>query len=386
MRITKPLIAILLSSFLLSGCTHVAANNDPATRVSTIEQKHSAADHYIAQWIKDNDFNGVIAVGENDAVTHIQAHGLADDNSGRKLSNDTAFQTGSVDKFFASIAVFALIDQGLLALNTPITEYLPEYRKDTGNQITLAALMANRSGLPGNYRPVVGSIPGALKDNPDATLRSLGLDISIAEGIKKYGSGDLKFTPDSQFDYVNVNWVLVHHILERVTGSSYATVLDEHVFGPAKMKNSGTYVFNLDNNRAATQDIAIGHNPNNPHHDGDYPTPAFVGGGTYTNAGDMIALMHALYSGQLMSLERLGLFSTVTTEEEDYTYGGRVTSYAGQPDQKYSWQSGSNGATNMVTVHKIGDRFSFVAFSNHAHSQGDMFKLSRKIENILAAK
>jgi len=246
--------------------------------------------------------------------------------------------------------------------------------------------MANRSGLPGDYRPVIGSIPGALKNNPDATLTSLGLDISIAEGIKKYGSGDLKFTPDSQFDYVNVNWVLVHHILERVTGSSYATVLDEHVFRPAKMQNSGTYDFDLSNSTVANQDIAIGHNPNNSHHDGDYPTPAFVGGGTYTNAADMIALMHALYAGQLLSPEKLRLFSTVTSEEEDYTYGGRVTSYVGQSDQKYSWQSGSNGATNMVAVHKIGGRFSFVAFSNHAHNQGDMFKLSRKIENILAAK
>lgn len=54
--------------------------------------------------------------------------------------------------------------------------------------------------------------------------------------------------------------------------------------------------------------------------------------------------------------------------------------YRSSPNQIYSWQSGSNGAANIVAVHAIGGGYSFVALSNTAHSQDDMFSFSRTLE------
>lgn len=52
-------------------------------------------------------------------------------------------------------------------------------------------------------------------------------------------------------------------------------------------------------------------------HTGDFPVPPLLGGGRYTNAGDMIRIFDSLYNGTLLSNESLDRFSTFTTEDEN---------------------------------------------------------------------
>ena len=375
---------ILMIALLASGCAAyqdtARLNNHPP---SVMSRSSAQLEAHIQNWAIKNEFNGVIAVagGSGEYISYVD--GLADEQSGRLLTVNSVFQTGFVDKFFASIVVFKLMEDGVLDLHAPISDYLPDYREDTGRQITLHHLLTNRSGLPEHYRPLMGKFIGAWLEDRNVLPETLGLPIDIAGGVAPYASGDLKFTPGSEFDYVNVNWVLVHYILEEVTGKSYETLLKTHLFGPANMDRSGIFSVDLHQAQPPQQDVAIGYDATDTQFTGDYPLPGFLGGGTYTSARDMVSLMDALYSGQLLNTESLMLFSTITTTEENYAFGGRVVSYEGEPDQLYSWQSGSNGATNLVAIHKIGDDYSFVAMSNFADSQDIMFELSREIEGIL---
>lgn len=334
----------------------------------------------LQSWVDEQGFNGVINVNYANHVDVTKVAGIADNDTGRLLTEDSVFQTGSVDKLFASAAVFALIDEGVLDLQAPISRYLPDYRADTGEQVTLAYLLTNRSGIPDDYRQAMPILMQALMSNSPLPDELSDMEL----GVKAYGSGDLKFTPGEQFDYVFVNWVLLRLILEKVTDRSYHEVLQQYVFEPAGMNQSGTFVMDLTQSNPEQEDIAIGYDADDEQFKSDFPLPAFVGGGSYTTAKDLTAFFHSLYwyIGKLMSSETLEEFSAVKTPDEDYAYGGRVASFDDRPGKRYSWQSGSNGATNIVGVYEMNSGYSFVAMSNFSHDMQAMFDLALEIEKI----
>lgn len=355
--------------------------------------KHDHLKATITNWAEEQNFNGVFVVGIDGEPTITVTRGVADFSTNRPFTQDTVFQTGSVDKYLTAIAVLAMQDKGLLDIHAPITRYLPEYRSDTGDKVTLHHMLINRSGLPNDYMPPIGQIPAALKANPGATMHSLGfMDMSPEEGIKAYGSGDLKFTPGEQFDYSNTNWILLQNILRTVSGRSYGEVLQEYVFGPAGMENSGTFEIDLNGAMPETVDIAIGYNPRGKRHNGDYPFPSFVGHGSYMAAADSIKLMDALYSGKLLTATTLKEFSTVYSREKHYAYGGGVYSgsemdnryqieepFFAKISERFSPQNGSNGATKIAFIHPIGTPYTVAAFSNTPTYTGNVYRFAAEI-------
>jgi CubicO group peptidase (beta-lactamase class C family) len=369
---------LLLTAIYLTACQPNASL--PNTPVVITAPNTIGVDAAVRSWVAENNFNGVIAVGQGAETTYILPTGAANHQTGQKLTGQTVFQTGSVDKLFASIIVFALAERGKLDLDAPISTYLgDEITQDRGD-ITLAHLLSNRSGLPASFRPVMGQMMGGLKANPDATLTDLGLDMTLAEAVARFGHGNLSAQPDTAFDYVYANWVYVHLILETVTGATYSELLSRYVFDPVGATRSGVFDMTLEATDVGDEDFAVGFDADDDFHTGDFPIPPMLGGGSYTSAENMVRIFDGVYGGELLSAESLKRFSTLTTSDENYAYGGRVMTYKSSPDALYSWQSGSNGATNMVAVHSIETGYSFIALSNTAHSQDDMFALSRVIE------
>lgn len=377
----KLFIAAIISTIWVAGCS---SGINGKLSIPDVKAKHDTqANAAITKWAETNTFNGVVAVRYPGEAPTTLAFGEADRITSRDLTTDSIFQTGSVGKFLTSIAAFAMAEEGLVDLNAPISEYLPYYRKDIAKQVTLAQLMSNRSGISDKaLRPIMGNIIGALKQDPEIALEDIkGLPQSMDDVIANYLSDDLAFKPGSQFDYANSNWIIVPRILETVSGKTYGAILKEYVFEPAGMKNSGTFTDSLYKTDKDRTDIAIGYNAAGKHYDGDYPLPVFIGGGAYVNAQDMIALLDALYDGKLLNSNSLKSFSSIQTPEENYAFGGRIKAGDKAPNSGYSWQSGSNGATNMVAIYNIDTGYSFTALSNRAQDQGEMFDLGLNLEN-----
>ena len=145
-------LAIFALGLSLSSGLVACTTTPPHSEASSAAQPASTdqedlVDAYVQEWMEAHDFNGIVLVQKN-ADKHVIVDGVADHESGRPLTEDTVFQSGSIDKFFASIAVFALAEEGRLDIDAPISTYLPDYRRDTGDRLTLKHLMANRSGRP----------------------------------------------------------------------------------------------------------------------------------------------------------------------------------------------------------------------------------------------
>ncbi|MFT6542406.1 MAG: CubicO group peptidase (beta-lactamase class C family), partial [Maricaulis maris] len=124
----------VLISVLAAGLAACSGNTGSAQAVLAQDQ---AVDAIAREWVEAHDFNGVIMSSAPGLPPYQLVVGVADPDTARSLTADTAFQTGSVEKYFAALVVFALIDEGVLDIDTPISAYLPDYRSDTGDRLTL---------------------------------------------------------------------------------------------------------------------------------------------------------------------------------------------------------------------------------------------------------
>ncbi len=134
---------------------------------------------------------------------------------------------GSITKQFTAALILQLVAEGKLKLDEPITAYLPDHPKASGNKITLHHLLTHTSGIP-NYT----SFPKFFEErsrNP----------YTVEEFVKVFADSTLQFIPGETFAYSNSGYFLLGAIIEKVTGKSYEEQLEERIFVPLKTTNSG---------------------------------------------------------------------------------------------------------------------------------------------------
>ncbi|MBV1934098.1 MAG: beta-lactamase family protein, partial [Parvibaculaceae bacterium] len=94
----------------------------------------------------------VLAIAQGDKCQIVHG-GVANLNSGLPVTADTLFQIGSITKLYTATLALQLVDKGLLRLDQPVVEILPEFRledKESSDQITLAHLLSHTSGMDGD--------------------------------------------------------------------------------------------------------------------------------------------------------------------------------------------------------------------------------------------
>ena len=92
-------------------------------------------------------FSGAVLVADRGKVIYKQAFGLANHEWDIPNATDTKFRLASVSKQFCSMVLMQLVQEGKVDLDNKITDYLPYYRKDTGEKISLHHLISHQSGI-----------------------------------------------------------------------------------------------------------------------------------------------------------------------------------------------------------------------------------------------
>jgi CubicO group peptidase (beta-lactamase class C family) len=117
---------------------------------------------------------GVLVVARHGEVGLYEALGHADEAHARAVKKDSVFSIFSVTKAFTNVLVFRAIEQGRLALTTPISSVIPEFSGRGREKITLFHLLTHTSGIPSLYTPREGmcidrlsEIIQAICDNPN---------------------------------------------------------------------------------------------------------------------------------------------------------------------------------------------------------------------------
>ena len=118
------------------------------------------------------------------------------------------------------LLVWQQVQAGTLQLDTPVTVYLPWYRQDTGNRVTVRHLLNHTSGIPDFLTPEF------VADAP--YMRPVG----VKEFAVERCTGDLQSEPGSRFAYNNCGYSLLGAILESASGKPYAQLLRENILTP----------------------------------------------------------------------------------------------------------------------------------------------------------
>ena len=276
LRLRSLIPCALLIVILQSGAF---AQQTAKTKAARIDEVMSLANKYRL-------FNGAVLVAENGKVIYKKGVGLANMEWNIPNTPETKFRLGSITKQFTATLILQLVDQGKIKLDGKISDYLPDYRKDIGEKVTVHQLLNHTSGIP-SYTGQPGFFQEVSR-NP----------FKVDDFVKKYASKDLEFEPGSKFSYNNSGYFLLGAIIEKVTGKSYEQALKENVFEPLGMKNSGYDHFNTLIEKRATgyQKTPNGYN-NAPYLDMSIP---YAAGSLYSTVEDLYLWDQALYTDRVL--------------------------------------------------------------------------------------
>ena len=219
-------LVIVSALLILSGCSTA-----PMRPQSITLGDYGYLKEYIS-WLAHKEMKELNATGlsialvDDKGLIWAQGFGYADKEKGIPATPDTVYRVASISKLFTATAVMQLEEQGKINIDQPITAYMPEFsvksRFSGSGRITPRNIMTHHSGLPAN------SYKGFFSKDPEPFTK-------LVDRIKEEYAA---YPPDFVYSYSNLAMTLLGNVVERVSGRSFASYMDESLLGPLGMVSS----------------------------------------------------------------------------------------------------------------------------------------------------
>jgi D-alanyl-D-alanine carboxypeptidase len=317
----------LTALFLAMGLTRptaIARNDFPAR-----------ADALMNSLVGRDKFSGSVLVARNGKVLFEKGYGLANREWNVPNSPLTKFRIASLTKQFTAAAILLLQEQGRLKVTDAISSYVADL-PPAWRQITIHQLLTHTSGLPEYTSP----------PEIEKTFNLTGA--SPEQLLSLVRSQPLIFAPGTKLVYCNTGYLLLGMIIERASGSDYASFLKQSIFTPLLLNDTGYDMRSqILPGRASGYRVKDGRLENAGYVDASVP---FAAGGIYSTVRDLYQWNEALATGRLLSAEsRRQMFTTYPEAAgygAHYGYGVVITEKFGQP--LYYHGGGINGFASAI--------------------------------------
>jgi CubicO group peptidase (beta-lactamase class C family) len=247
---------------------------------------------------------GVIRDGE---YIHKAGYGMANLEYDRPINAKTVFRTGSLSKQFTAMAIAILAERGELDLDADVHEYLPDLM-DYGRKVTVRQMVHHTAGMGDYDHPAF--------NRPDGAEFRFGNEdyATIDEFFTMVAKAELVHEPGSRYQYSNLGYFLLAHVVESVSGMTLREFADREIFSRLGMNES----FFNDNVNQPVRNRADGYRLQDDGSWEIYMTNLdFVGdGGVFTNLDDFIRWDRNFYENRL-GKGGTPLINTVTTPQPD---------------------------------------------------------------------
>ncbi len=176
----------------------------------------------LTQQVDAQELFGVVACMSDRYDTRTVAAGQS--GNGRPLDADSVFEVGSITKVFTALLMANMVSAGEIAVSDPVAKYLPPEarpREYDGKPITLLDLATHTSGLPrlpNNFRPRDQANPYA--------------DYTVAKTYDALSTTTPLRYPGSHFEYSNLGFGLLGHVLSLRGGRSYEELVEARICKP----------------------------------------------------------------------------------------------------------------------------------------------------------
>jgi CubicO group peptidase (beta-lactamase class C family) len=345
----------------------------PFTTLSA-QDKSEQIDQLVQSYTDIHEFNGTVLVAKKGKILLQRGYGFANIELGVHNTIDTKFRIASLTKQFTAMLIMQLKQSGKLSLNDPISKFLPYFRKDVGDRVTIHQLLTHTSGI----RDYINRADFF----PDIAVHNYSPD----EFVEKFCSDSLQYEPGTRYQYCNSEYYILGAIIEAITKKPYAEVLKEKIFDVIGMKNSG-----IDSPDKILQNRANGYNYNYGNYtNADYinmSSSIYAAGGIYSTVGDLLLWDDALYGEKLLSKENKDTMFTPFINKYAYGIVVNKTSISGiNHEVTLMVHTGGINGFRSIMLREIEDKEIIILLSNSVLNNNfdiDLNPISNRIFSIL---
>lgn len=263
---------------------------------STAQESSMIINNQISAYARTNHFNGTILVQKGDKILYNESFGLANFEHHIPTTNQSRYKIASITKLFTSVLIMQLKEEGKLDLQQTISTYLPNYKGEGANRVSVFNLLTATSGIESNEKDATDDVPAMYKQS-----------YTTDQLLTLYCSGKLITEPGTVWNYNNADYVILGKIIEAIYKKPYETVLAERILDPLHMSNTGMLgmlkvidkladVYMVNKSTKAIERMP-------PHYTENY----YAAGGLYSNADDLLKFENGLYGGHLLKMENVNM-------------------------------------------------------------------------------
>ncbi len=224
-----------LSALIYLAAATCFAQNGPTPDVARMDQ-------VVQSYVNNKQFTGSVMVARGEDVLFRKSYGSANLEWNIPNTPATKFRIGSMTKQFTAASILLLEERGKLKVGDPVKKYMPD-APAAWDKITIFNVLTHTAGLP-NFT----SFPEYAK------LQAFPM--TPEQIVATFKDKPLDFEPGMKFSYSNSGYVLLGYLIEKISGGSYEKFVQENIFTPLGMKDSG-----YDSNTAIIERRASGYAP-----------------------------------------------------------------------------------------------------------------------------
>jgi CubicO group peptidase (beta-lactamase class C family) len=333
MRVTR--ISTIIATLCLTAPVFAAksdGNELPTAKPEAVDmssERLSELTKGMQGFVDQGKLAGVVTmVARHGKVVEFDAVGKRDIASNASMQKDSIFRIYSMSKPITGVAMMILFEEGKWQLNDPISRYIPEFkdlkvwsRAANGNMVmkapdhapTMRELMSHNAGF------TYGIFSDTPVDKLQRDVDPLNINNSFDEFIKRMAKLPLNAEPGSEWHY-SVSVDIQGYLVEKLSGMPFDKFLQERVFKPLKMVDSGFYVPKEKLNRFAQyysydkdgKLVPVGGSENLNHDFSADPAFKSGGGGMVSTTTDYMRLCQMLLNGG--TLDGVRILSPRTVE------------------------------------------------------------------------
>jgi len=297
----------------------------------------------VQSYVSNKAFMGSVLVARGADVLLDKGYGSADLDWDIPDSSSTKYRLGSITKQFTAASILLLEERGKLKVEDPVKKYLPD-APAAWDKITIFSVLTHTSGIP-NFT----SFPEYRTLEP--------FPLTPEKIVALFRDKPLDFQPGEKYSYSNSGYVLLGYLIEKISGESYQKFVQNNIFTPVGMKDSG-----YDSNTAVI-----------PHHASGYTRGAngfvnagyidmtipFSAGGLYSTTGDLFRWEQALFGGKVLT--PASLQKMTTPFKDGYAFGLLVQTVNGR---KVIWHNGGIEGFNTYLAYYPESRTTVIVLGN----------------------
>ena len=318
----KKTVLIAVATMVVPIVALTAQKTAPAAPSAFSAKRLARVDRLLQQYVDENRIAGAVALVLRDGKPlYERAVGWSDKEAGRRMTTDAIFRIASQSKAITSAAVLSLVEEGKLALNEPVSRFIPGFAKTTvavqsesavspvaaRRRITIRDLLTHTAGISYGTDASVASQYEATGLGPAAGYGWYTADKSeaICDTMERLASLPFVAQPGEAWVY-GYNTDVLGCVVERASGVLLDEFIRTRITGPLGMKDTQFFLPRDQRDRLAAvyasgPDGRIMRAPDGAKGQGSYidgPRRSFAGGaGLLSTARDYARFLEMIRRG-----------------------------------------------------------------------------------------